>query len=267
MLDVRLHRDDLAVDGQHVGDGADRPASPAASTSAAAGSCGRRRSRRWRPRGVVQPALSDSVFSPSARWPSRQRADEEIGVVAAGALGLRGDPVRPRPQQVGAQHQVLAAQEVAERQLAVWRGRGAQSRYDRSVADDAVRVIGRPREQHPALLERLAGGGADQRLGQIGSMPNRCAHQCGPGPAHAPAMSALRSRSSTPPPGNTIVPAAKSILRVPTHQEHGQPGCGPSAVSRMQHHGRGGPGNQRLIVRCGHERLRWAARVRTRRAK
>ena len=40
-------------------------------------------------------------------------------------------------------------------------------------------------------------------------MPNRCAHHDGGGPAHA--ISALRSRSSTPPPGNTIVPAANSI--------------------------------------------------------
>ena len=42
-------------------------------------------------------------------------------------------------------------------------------------------------------------------------MPNRSAHQSGPGPYQA--ISELRSRSSTPPPGNTITPPANSIAR------------------------------------------------------
>ena len=41
------------------------------------------------------------------------------------------------------------------------------------------------------------------------SVPSRAAHEAGDGPAHA--TSASKSRGSTPPPGNTHIPAAKAI--------------------------------------------------------
>ena len=138
----------------------------------------------------------------------RQCADKEVRVVAAGALLLRRHPVRPRSQQVGPQHQVLAPQEVGERQRVVGQC-GPRIAVDGRVADDALRVVVRSGEQHAGLFEGFAGGGADQRLGQVGVDAQPVAHQAGSGPTQA--MSALRSRSSTPPPGNTITPATKSI--------------------------------------------------------
>lgn len=65
-------------------------------------------------------------------------------------------------------------------------------------------------------------------------MPNRCAHHCGGGPAHAPSRpkSASRSRSSTPPPGNTITPAAKSIAACRRIKKTARPDADPASGSR-----------------------------------
>ena len=76
-------------------------------------SAGPRRSPDGRLRPLAQSAWSDSVFSPSARWPARYRADEEVGVVATGALfPFRVTQFDHGPQQIGAQHQFLRTQEV-----------------------------------------------------------------------------------------------------------------------------------------------------------
>ena len=75
-------------------------------------------------------------------------------------------------------------------------------------------------------------------------------------------MSALRSRSSTPPPGNTTTPPTNSIARCRRIKKTSTPG----PVSRDQHHRRRGPGGQRT-ERVAHARLLCAARLRTRRAK
>ena len=58
------------------------------------------------------------------------------------------------------------------------------------------------------------------------SIPNRSAHQPGSGPYQA--IPALRSRSSTPPPGNTITPAANSMALCRRMRNTEM----PSAVSR-----------------------------------
>ena len=88
-----------------------------------------------------------------------QRGQEEPGVVAA-RLALRGDPVRPGPQQVGAQHEVRVGEELGQRSLAGFQlsaGFGVRAR----LVDDAARLG--TGEQHAGLLEGLAHRGAHQR--------------------------------------------------------------------------------------------------------
>jgi hypothetical protein len=95
-----------------------------------------------------------------------ERADEEVGVVATGALFLGRHPVGPRPEQVGAQDELLRAQEVREGQRVVGQ-RGPRIAIDRRVAHDTVGIVGRPREEDTGLLERLARGGADECFCEI----------------------------------------------------------------------------------------------------
>jgi hypothetical protein len=135
------------------------------------------------------------------------RGHEEARVVPP-LLELRGDPVRPRRDQVGAQQEASLDQQVAEGQrpghqrlalalVAVLQG----------VRDDLGRVG--PGEQHSGLLERLTQRRADQGTHQATGAERRSAHACGGGPAQG--TSASPSRRSTTPPGKTYIPAAKAI--------------------------------------------------------
>ncbi len=85
--------------------------------------------------------------------------DEERGVVAPRGR-LRGDPARPRPQQVGAEDESRPARARRRACGAARRGRPAAAQWPRAAA--------RSGEQHPALLERLPHGGGDERAGQLG---------------------------------------------------------------------------------------------------
>ena len=87
-----------------------------------------------------------------------QRGEEEPGVVPAG-LDRRGDPVVERAQTIRGEGQLLAGQEGTERQL-VGLELGARRVVPPRVGDGrAVPVVG---EEDAALLEGLAGRGADQ---------------------------------------------------------------------------------------------------------
>ena len=97
----------------------------------------------------------------------REGADEEVRVVTTGALLLGRHPVRPRPQQIGAQHKFLTAQKIGEGQASVLQC-GTGLVVHRGVADNPVGVIGRAGEQHSGFLEGLPGGRAHQGLGQVG---------------------------------------------------------------------------------------------------
>ena len=67
--------------------------------------------------------------------------------------------------------------------------------------------VGVGREQHAAFLERLAHRRAHQGLRDRSVAPSVRAHQAAPGPVHEKCAPA--SRASTPPPGNTVIPAGE----------------------------------------------------------
>ena len=215
-FDVRLHGHDLTLDGQHVGNRAPvqrvqlRPGRRQQEATAGFefGDGGLRRGP-LRTVGFGVVAVGTLTF--------RQHPDEEVGVIATGALGFGRHPVGPRPQQIGSQHQVFAAQEVGERQRPVGQ-RLAGFAVDRCVADDAVRVVGRAGEQHAAFLEGFAGGGAHQRLGQlgVGAEPLRPPRRRRPGPGDVGVAVAVVDAAA----GEYDCPGGEFHCGVPSHQEH-----------------------------------------------
>ena len=145
-----------------------------------------------------QVTSDDSVDTSRVRCPSGQQRDEEPGAVAL-RLEDRGQPGGPDAEQVGAQHQPAAGQEVGHRQLA----RLQRDPVGLPVVAGGVRdhlVLVRSGQQHAGLLEGLADGGAHQRprhllvaAEPLGPLRRRSAR---PTPT-----SASKSRGSTPPPG------------------------------------------------------------------
>ena len=116
----------------------------------------------------------------------RQRPDEEVGVVAAGALLFRRHPVRPRPQQVGAQHEVLLAQELAERQRSVCSSACALLAVDRRVARRCrPGSSAGPANSTPDSSKVSRAAAQTNASARSASTPNRSAHQAGSGPNQA----------------------------------------------------------------------------------
>lgn len=194
--------------------------------------------------------------------PLRQRTDEEVGVVAPGALLLGCHPVGPRTQQIGSQHQLFRAQELAEGQRLVLQRRALVAIH-RRVVDQQVRIVGGTGEQHPALLERLPGRGTHQRRGELR--------------VHAEPLGPPVLVGSVPGDVSGAVPVVDPAARkhhhagdelhgrMPAHQENLEALTDAVGLVPDQHHRRGGAGHQRIGV--GHARLLCAARLRVRRAK
>ena len=124
-----------------------------------------RRAGPARPPGRTHRPRSASAVTSRVAWPCRQRGDEEAGVVPAASSPRRRDPVRPGPEQVGAQHQAAPGQQLGQREVAPLQRRpGRPPSPCRRSATTVVR--GRAGQQHAGLLERLPHGGAHQRPGQ-----------------------------------------------------------------------------------------------------
>jgi len=81
--------------------------------SAAAAGSGRRASRPARPPGAASSLPVTSLVPSSACCPSGSSATKKT--CCSGAARPRGDPFRPGPQQVGAQHQAVRGEHVSQR--------------------------------------------------------------------------------------------------------------------------------------------------------
>ena len=166
------------------------------------------RGRRRASAGRTHATRSDSVLTSRVRCPCGKRGDEEPRVVAA-FLDLRGDPVRPGAQQVGAEHEPAPGEQLGQRL------RPVEQRLPVGLPVVAAgvrhdRVLGRPGEQHAGLLERLAYGGADQLAGErLGGAEGR--RPTRPGTARTTPTARSPSRGSTEPPGKTYAPGANFI--------------------------------------------------------
>ena len=256
---MTVRRDDPALHGEHLGDGAtvQRIELGPRRRQQETASVGEVVERRLRGHPVGFVGLG--VVTVGA-LPLREGTDEEERVVATGPFFLRRHPVGPRPQQIGPQHQLLGAQELPERQRLVLQRR-ALLPVHRGVVDEQVRIVGRPGEQHTGLLERLPRRRAHQRLGELEVHPE----PIGPPlpvrsvPGDVGVAVAVVDTAA----GKHHHPGHEVHRRVPAHQKDLNAFGEACGLVPDQHHRRSRPRSQGF----GHVRLRCAARIRVRRAK